>query len=83
MVDNYPLYDIHVIDSLTYAGDKKNLGKYIDKITFHKQLRKLNPKDSTLEWQEFGKDKERYFTNKQKADDLQNYIKKTFKINLK
>lgn len=36
MVDNYPLYDIHVIDSLTYAGDKKNLGKYIDKITFHK-----------------------------------------------
>ena len=53
-----------------------------EKIAQYKQLRKLNPKDSTLEWQEFGKDKERYFTNKQKADDLQKYIKKTFKIDL-
>ena len=48
----------------------------------YKELRKLNPKDSTLEWQEFGKDQEKYFTNKQKADDLQKYIKKTFKIDL-
>ena len=36
MVENYPLYDIHVIDSLTYAGDKKNLKDCIDSVTFHK-----------------------------------------------
>ena len=35
MVDKYPLYDIHVVDSLTYAGNKENLGEYIDKIKFH------------------------------------------------
>ena len=52
-------------------------------IAQYKKLRSLNPKDSTREWQEFGKDEERYFTNKQKADDLQKYIKETFKIDLK
>lgn len=36
MVDQYPTYDIHVIDSLTYAGNKKNLGEYINKINFYK-----------------------------------------------
>jgi dTDP-glucose 4,6-dehydratase len=36
MVDKYPIYDIHVIDSLTYAGNKKNLEGYLDKITFYK-----------------------------------------------
>jgi len=35
MVDNYPTYDIHVMDCLTYAGNKKNLEDYIDKIKFH------------------------------------------------
>ena len=35
MVEKYPIYDIHVIDSLTYAGDKKNLKDILDKITFH------------------------------------------------
>jgi len=35
MVDNYPIYDIHVMDCLTYAGNKKNLGDYINKIKFY------------------------------------------------
>ena len=35
MVNKYPLYNIHVIDSLTYAGDKKNLKDCINKIKFH------------------------------------------------
>ena len=35
MVDKYPYYDIHVIDNLTYAGNKKNLEGYLNKITFH------------------------------------------------
>jgi len=35
MVKEYPLYDIHVLDSLTYAGNKENLKSCIDKITFH------------------------------------------------
>ena len=35
MVDNYPIYDIHVMDCLTYAGNKKNLEDYIDKIKFY------------------------------------------------
>jgi len=34
MVDKYPIYDIHVIDSLTYAGNKKNLEGYLDKNNF-------------------------------------------------
>lgn len=36
MVDKYPTYDIHVIDSMTYAGNLKNLGEYIKKINFHR-----------------------------------------------
>jgi dTDP-glucose 4,6-dehydratase len=35
MVDTYPTYEIHVIDNLTYAGNKKNLDGYVEKITFH------------------------------------------------
>ncbi len=35
MVDKYPDYDIHVIDNLTYATNKKNLDDYIEKIHFH------------------------------------------------
>ena len=35
MVDTYPTYGIHVIDNLTYAGNKKNLEGYDDKIEFH------------------------------------------------
>ena len=35
MVDTYPTYEIHVIDNLTYAGNKKNLDGYKEKITFH------------------------------------------------
>jgi len=35
MVDKYPSYEIHVVDNLTYAGNKKNLDGYLDKITFH------------------------------------------------
>ena len=46
-------------------------------------IKKLNPKDSTLEWQEFGKDQERYFTNQEKLNDLKNYAKETFNIDLK
>jgi len=36
MVEKYPHYEIHVIDSLTYAGNLKNLKSVEDKITFHK-----------------------------------------------
>lgn len=35
MVDKYPYYDIHVVDNLTYAGNKNNIKDYLDKITFH------------------------------------------------
>ena len=36
MVEKYPHYEIHVIDSLTYAGNLENLKSVEDKITFHK-----------------------------------------------
>lgn len=36
MVEKYPNYDIHVMDSLTYAGNLNNLKSIKDKITFHK-----------------------------------------------
>ena len=36
MVNKYPNYDIHVMDSLTYAGNLNNLKTVKDKITFHK-----------------------------------------------
>ena len=36
MVEKYPMYDIHVIDSLTQNGNKKRLKECEKNITFHK-----------------------------------------------
>ena len=43
-------------------------------------LRKEDPNAKTLEWQEFGKDQERYFTNKEKIDDIIKYMKNDLKM---
>ena len=36
LVNKYPQYDVHVLDSLTYAGNLHNLEEVMDQITFHK-----------------------------------------------
>ena len=35
MLEKYPNYDIHVIDNLTYAGNKNNIKECLEDITFH------------------------------------------------
>ena len=61
-------------DDKTFDLVKKETKQQLD------SLRKEDPNAKTLEWQEFGKDQERYFTNKEKIDDIIKYMKNDLKM---